>query len=109
MVDYDLLVPYGWTESTAEEYLPLIDPGFAPARIVRMDRGECDVVTPDGPDRATCPRSDSEISGLCTGDWALLDTRSHIRALLPRRSVAVSPNSSVVCTGNAAPADTETA
>lgn len=87
MVDYDLLVPYGWNESLAEEYLPYLDPGFIPARIVRMDRGECDVVTPDGPVRATCPRADSEVSGLCTGDWVVLDARSHVRTLLPRRSV----------------------
>ncbi|MEU1983785.1 ribosome small subunit-dependent GTPase A [Nocardia sp. NPDC019395] len=87
MVDYDLLIPYGWTDSLAEDYLPHIDPGFVPARIVRMDRGECDVVTPSGPARAICPRSDSEVSGLCTGDWVSLDARSNVRALLPRRSV----------------------
>lgn len=86
MVDFDLLVPYGWTEAVAAHYLPLPDPEWVPARIVRMDRGECDVVTPTGPARAVCPRSDSEISGLCTGDWVCLDNRSHVRALLPRRS-----------------------
>ncbi|MGW5386552.1 ribosome small subunit-dependent GTPase A [Nocardia sp. NPDC003963] len=86
MVDYDLLIPYGWTETLAEDYLPHIDPGSVPARIARMDRGECDVVTPTGPARATCPRSDSEVSGLCTGDWVVLDAHSHVRAVLPRRS-----------------------
>ncbi|MFI5715271.1 ribosome small subunit-dependent GTPase A [Nocardia sp. NPDC051750] len=94
MVDYDLLIPYGWTEAVAEDYLPHIDPGFVPARIVRMDRGECDVVTPSGPARAICPRSDSETSGLCTGDWVSLDARSHVRALLPRRSVIARSSAS---------------
>lgn len=94
MVDYDLLIPYGWNEALAEDYLPHIEPGFVPARIVRMDRGECDVVTATGPARATCPRSDSEISGLCTGDWVALDARSHVRALLPRRSVIARSSAS---------------
>lgn len=86
MVDFDLLVPYGWTEAVAAEYMPLIDPDCVPARVVRMDRGECDVVTPTGPARAMCPRSDSEVSGLCTGDWVSVDAHSYVRALLPRRS-----------------------
>ncbi|WP_433491555.1 ribosome small subunit-dependent GTPase A [Nocardia grenadensis] len=86
MVDFDPLVPFGWTENIAEQYLPLLDGECVPARIIRMDRGECDVVTPTGPARATCPRADSSVSGLCTGDWVSLDARSHIRARLPRRT-----------------------
>lgn len=86
MVDYDLLVSYGWTETTAAQYLPLLDPDCVPARILRMDRGECDVVTPTGPARAVCPRADSPVSGLCTGDWVSLDARAQVRALLPRRT-----------------------
>lgn len=82
MVDYDLLVPYGWTEAVASEYLPLLG-DLAPARIVRMDRSECDVVTPQGPARAACPR---DTTGLCTGDWVGLDAEGTVRQLLPRRS-----------------------
>lgn len=82
MVDYDLLVPYGWTETVASEYLPLLG-DLAPARIVRMDRSECDVVTPHGQARASCPR---DITGLCTGDWVGLDAEGTVRQLLPRRS-----------------------
>ncbi|MFD3747146.1 ribosome small subunit-dependent GTPase A [Nocardia sp. NPDC058633] len=82
MVDYDLLVPYGWTEAVAAEYLPLLG-DLVPARIVRMDRSECDVVAPTGPARAACPR---DITGLCTGDWVGLDAEGTVRQLLPRRS-----------------------
>ncbi|WP_336084815.1 ribosome small subunit-dependent GTPase A [Nocardia sp. SSK8] len=82
MVDYDLLVPYGWTEAVASGYLPLLG-DLTPARIVRMDRSECDVVTPTGPARAACPR---DITGLCTGDWVALDAEQTVRRLLPRRS-----------------------
>ncbi|WP_433713002.1 ribosome small subunit-dependent GTPase A [Nocardia sp. CA-084685] len=110
MVDYDLLVPYGWTEAVANEYNSLIDDGCVPARVIRMDRSECDVATPTGPARARCPRliwperepsvatraassppdplrrgADSEISGLCTGDWVGIDTEHNVLQLLPRR------------------------
>lgn len=83
MVDYDRLVPYGWTEAVASEYLSVLTDGLTPARIVRMDRSECDVVTPTGPARAGCPR---EITGLCTGDWVGIDADGMVRQLLPRRS-----------------------
>lgn len=82
MVDHDLLVPYGWTEAVASEYLPLLG-DLVPARVVRMDRSECDVVTPTGPARAACSR---DITGLCTGDWVGLDAERTVRQLLPRRS-----------------------
>ncbi|WP_280433784.1 ribosome small subunit-dependent GTPase A [Nocardia brasiliensis] len=87
MVEYDLLVPYGWTEAVAEEYAALIEENCVPARVIRMDRSECDVATPTGLARARCPRADAEVSGLCTGDWVSIDGDSAVRRLLPRRSV----------------------
>ncbi|WP_280404088.1 ribosome small subunit-dependent GTPase A [Nocardia brasiliensis] len=87
MVEYDLLVPYGWTEAVAEEYAALIEENCVPARVIRMDRSECDVATPTGLARARCPRADAEVSGLCTGDWVSIDADSAVRRLLPRRSV----------------------
>ncbi|MEU0873143.1 ribosome small subunit-dependent GTPase A [Nocardia brasiliensis] len=87
MVEYDLLVPYGWTEAVAEEYAALIEETCVPARVIRMDRSECDVATPTGLARARCPRADAEVSGLCTGDWVSIDADSAVRRLLPRRSV----------------------
>ncbi|QBS42384.1 ribosome small subunit-dependent GTPase A [Nocardia sp. CS682] len=86
MVENDLLVPYGWTEAVADEYASLIEEGCVPARVIRMDRSECDVATPTGPARAKCPRADAEVSGLCTGDWVTIDAESVVRQLLPRRS-----------------------
>ncbi|WP_054812953.1 ribosome small subunit-dependent GTPase A [Nocardia arizonensis] len=89
MVDHDLLVPYGWNEAVANDYLPLLAEGCAPARVIRMDRGECDIASPAGPVRAVCPRADSEIAGLCTGDWVGVDLDAApptVRQLLPRRS-----------------------
>ncbi|MEU2033247.1 ribosome small subunit-dependent GTPase A [Nocardia amamiensis] len=89
MVDYDLLVPYGWTEAVSTRYASMIEEGCVPARIIRMDRSECDVATPSGLARARCPRADSEVSGLCTGDWVSIDNDSSVRRLLPRRSAIV--------------------
>lgn len=89
MVDYDLLVPYGWTEAVSTRYASMIEEDCVPARIIRMDRSECDVATPSGLARARCPRADSEVSGLCTGDWVSIDNDSSVRRLLPRRSAIV--------------------
>ncbi|MEU7629845.1 ribosome small subunit-dependent GTPase A [Nocardia sp. NPDC049220] len=86
MVDYDRLFPYGWTEPVAEEYTSLIEEGCMPARVIRMDRSECDVATPTGLARARCHRADSAVSGLCTGDWVSIDAESTVQQLLPRRS-----------------------
>ncbi|WP_280511418.1 hypothetical protein [Nocardia farcinica] len=63
MVDHDLLVPYGWTEPVAARYAALIDPDCVPARVVRMDRSECDVVTPTGPGAAPRPPRPTPPSG----------------------------------------------
>ncbi|MBF6162887.1 ribosome small subunit-dependent GTPase A [Nocardia cyriacigeorgica] len=94
MVDYDLLIPYGWTDSVRLDYAALLESECVPARVIRMDRGECDVATPTGPRRAICPRSDSEVSGLCTGDWVLIDAAMIVRRLLPRRSAIVRTTAS---------------
>ncbi|WP_280468444.1 ribosome small subunit-dependent GTPase A [Nocardia cyriacigeorgica] len=94
MVDYDQLVPYGWTERVRLEYAALLEADRVPARVIRMDRGECDVATPTGPGRAICPRSDSEISGLCTGDWVLIDPAMNVRRMLPRRSAIMRSTAS---------------
>ncbi|MBF6413214.1 ribosome small subunit-dependent GTPase A [Nocardia cyriacigeorgica] len=94
MVDYDLLIPYGWTDSVRLDYAALIETECVPARVIRMDRGECDVATPTGLRRAICPRSDSEVSGLCTGDWVLIDAAMIVRRLLPRRSAIVRTTAS---------------
>ncbi|TLF78447.1 ribosome small subunit-dependent GTPase A [Nocardia cyriacigeorgica] len=94
MVDYDLLIPYGWTDSVRLDYAAHLEPDRVPARVIRMDRGECDVATPTGLGRAICPRSDSDISGLCTGDWVLIDAAMTVRRLLPRRSAIVRTTAS---------------
>ncbi|GAB0107421.1 ribosome small subunit-dependent GTPase A [Nocardia sp. JMUB6875] len=99
-VDFDLLVPFGWNSALASDYLPLLGDDLIPARVIRMDRSECDIAAPlptadiqsrltAAVVRAQLPRSDSEISGLCTGDWVAIDHGRTVRALLPRRTAIV--------------------
>ncbi|WP_405487785.1 ribosome small subunit-dependent GTPase A [Nocardia sp. NBC_00511] len=99
-VDFDLLAPYGWTSAQAADYLPLLGDSLIPARVVRMDRSECDAAAPlptadyrsrlsAAVVRVALPRSDSDISGLCTGDWVAIDATRTVRALLPRRTAIV--------------------
>ncbi len=75
MVDHDLLVPYGWTEPVAARYAALIDPDCVPARVVRMDRSECDVVTPTGPGRGRRPRPGAGRGGQGAAGWGVVWVR----------------------------------
>ncbi|MGV9674538.1 ribosome small subunit-dependent GTPase A [Nocardia sp. NPDC003482] len=89
MVDHDRLVPYGWNSAVSAAYTELLDTGWVPARVIRMDRSECDVATPIGLARARCPRADTNVEGLCTGDWVVLDTEYVVRQRIPRRTAIV--------------------
>ncbi|GGP47054.1 putative ribosome biogenesis GTPase RsgA [Streptomyces sindenensis] len=70
-----------------------------PGRVVRVDRGQCDVITADGTVRAdtafVVPRDPMRI--VCTGDWVALDADGDprfVRTLLPRRTAFVRSTSS---------------
>ncbi|MFI2283984.1 ribosome small subunit-dependent GTPase A [Nocardia beijingensis] len=108
MVDHDLLVPYGWTEAIASQYASMIEEDCVPARVIRMDRSECDVATPNGLARARCPRPDSEVNGLCTGDWVTVDATSAVRRLLPRRSAITRSSASGRSQGQVLAANVDT-
>ncbi|MFI9102608.1 ribosome small subunit-dependent GTPase A [Streptomyces fildesensis] len=92
---------YGWDSILDTEFTPYAAQGLLPGRIVRVDRGLCDVVTPGGTLRAdtTFVNSSSDPMKLaCTGDWVALDpdapTGPAVRALLPRRTAFVRSTSS---------------
>jgi ribosome biogenesis GTPase / thiamine phosphate phosphatase len=85
MQQHHLLDAYGWNDSVATQFDNLLaaENQFSPARVVRVDRGECDVVTPDGPIRART------IEPVCTGDWVAVDDRGGFPTvihILDRRS-----------------------
>ncbi|MDQ0793157.1 ribosome small subunit-dependent GTPase A [Streptomyces sp. B1I3] len=93
------LAPYGWDDDWADAFAPYAEQGLLPGRVVRVDRGQCDVVTPDGTLRAdtafVVPRDPMRI--VCTGDWVAVDPDGDprfVRTLLPRRTAFVRSTSS---------------
>ncbi len=94
------LAPYGWDEGWEAEFAPHAEQGLLPGRVVRVDRGQCDVVTPDGIVRAdtefVVPRDPMKV--VCTGDWGAVDPEGgdprYVRTLLPRRTAFVRSTSS---------------
>ncbi|MFI6157519.1 ribosome small subunit-dependent GTPase A [Kitasatospora sp. NPDC051170] len=100
-LDESPLAGYGWTPELAEEFAPLAEAGLIPARIVRVDRGQCDAVIADpetGEVRTvrldTRPVGDADmINCPCTGDWAAADLYAQpmaaVSALLPRSTAII--------------------
>ncbi|SEC13328.1 ribosome biogenesis GTPase [Streptomyces sp. 2131.1] len=93
------LAAYGWDDDWAAEFAPYAAQGLVPGRVVRVDRGRCDIVTPEGTvwaDTAfVVPRDPMRI--ICTGDWAAVDPGGDprfVRTLLPRRTAFVRSTSS---------------
>lgn len=94
-----VLAPYGWDEGWAAEFARHAEPGLLPGRVVRVDRGQCDVVTGDGVVRAdtafVTPHDPLRV--VCTGDWVAVDpdgSPRYARAYLPRRTAFVRSTSS---------------
>ncbi|GAA0480398.1 ribosome small subunit-dependent GTPase A [Streptomyces sp. NPDC046215] len=92
---------YGWDEGFAESFSAYAAQGLAPGRIVRVDRGRCDLVVPDGDGVRTVHADTALVTTgdpmriMCTGDWAAVDlTQGFVRALLPRRTAFVRSTSS---------------
>lgn len=93
------LAAYGWDDDWAAEFAPYAAQGLVPGRVVRVDRGRCDIATPQGTvwaDTAfVVPRDPMRI--ICTGDWAAVDADGDprfVRTLLPRRTAFVRSTSS---------------
>ncbi|MGP2442334.1 ribosome small subunit-dependent GTPase A [Streptomyces sp. JW3] len=94
------LTPYGWDAGWEAEFAPYAEQGLLPGRVVRVDRGLCDVVTSAGMVRAdtefVVPRDPMKV--VCTGDWVAVDPDGgdprYVRTLLPRRTAFVRSTSS---------------
>ncbi|MFG2333363.1 ribosome small subunit-dependent GTPase A [Streptomyces sp. NPDC048604] len=88
---FESLAPYGWDEDWQAAFAAYAAEGLVPGRVVRVDRGQCDVVTADGLVRAdtafVTPHDPLRV--ICTGDWAAVETGGnprYVRAYLPRRT-----------------------
>ncbi len=94
------LAGYGWDEGWEAEFAPYAEQGLLPGRVARVDRGQCDVVTPAGVVRAdtefVVPRDPMKV--VCTGDWVAVDPEGgdprYVRTLLRRRTAFVRSTSS---------------
>ncbi|MEU7283187.1 ribosome small subunit-dependent GTPase A [Streptomyces sp. NPDC045431] len=93
------LAPYGWDAAWEAEFAPYAAQGLLPGRVVRVDRGQCDVVTAEGLVRAdtafVTPHDPLRV--ICAGDWAAVErdgTPRYVRAYLPRRTAFVRSTSS---------------
>ncbi|MDN3292450.1 ribosome small subunit-dependent GTPase A [Streptomyces ficellus] len=95
----DALSPYGWDAAWEAEFAPYAGQGLVPGRVVRVDRGQCDLVTAAGTVRADTAfvTPHDPLLVICTGDWAAVDADGHpryVRAYLPRRTAFVRSTSS---------------
>ncbi|MFC1412288.1 ribosome small subunit-dependent GTPase A [Streptacidiphilus sp. N1-12] len=108
---------YGWTAELDTLFLPMAEAGLVPGRIVRVDRGICDVAIADG-DTVTTVRADTgpvahhdPLHWACTGDWAAVATGpagTYVQALLPRRTAVVRSTSSQRSEGQVLAANVDT-
>ena len=92
---------HGWDSGWAENFAPYAAQGLVPGRVIRVDRGQCDVATADGVVRAdtafVTPHDPLRV--ICTGDWAAVDPEGasdprYVRACLPRRTAFARSTSS---------------
>ncbi|MER6478723.1 ribosome small subunit-dependent GTPase A [Streptomyces filamentosus] len=95
------LEAHGWDAGWAESFAPYAAQGLLPGRVVRVDRGQCDVATAHGVVRAdtafVTPHDPLRV--VCTGDWAAVDPEGasdprYVRACLPRRTAFARSTSS---------------
>jgi ribosome biogenesis GTPase len=56
----------GWSDRVRARFSLLPDPDLVPARVVGVERGWCQVATPDG-------ERSLEVPGMAVGDWVALD------------------------------------
>ncbi|MET9830291.1 ribosome small subunit-dependent GTPase A [Streptomyces sp. NPDC006385] len=96
---FSALAPYGWDSAWADAFTSYDTEGLLPGRVVRVDRGQCDVVTADGVVRAdtafVTPHDPLRV--VCTGDWVAVEPAGsprYVRAYLPRRTAFVRSTSS---------------
>ncbi|MFJ5029163.1 hypothetical protein ACIQB5_13820 [Streptomyces sp. NPDC088560] len=75
---FSALAPLGWDEAWAGAFDSYAASGLLPGRVVRVDRGQCDVVTADGTVRA---------------DTEFVVPRRSLKALIPHPPLATWANS----------------
>ncbi|MEU9287146.1 ribosome small subunit-dependent GTPase A [Streptomyces sp. NPDC048275] len=98
------LEAYGWSPELDDDFTSVADASWVPGRVVRVDRGRCDVVIADGDSEVTVvhadtgPVSDPDPMKMpCTGDWAAVSVSAagtYVQALMSRRTAMVRSSAS---------------
>ncbi|WP_256104828.1 ribosome small subunit-dependent GTPase A [Streptomyces sp. ODS05-4] len=93
------LAPYGWDTGWEADFAPYAAAGLLPGRVVRVDRGRCDLATAEGavPADTAFVTPHDPLRVICTGDWAAVDPHGeprYVRACLPRRTSLVRSTAS---------------
>src|SRR5262245_50618974 len=93
------LASLGWDADLAQAYAPYDRSDTQVARVARVDRGVCTVLTAEGAGRASLAgtlmtrAARNPVTLPCAGDWVVLrswpDGRATIEAVLPRRTAIV--------------------
>src|SRR5262245_43416616 len=89
----------GWDDDFASAYARFDCPDHRPARVARVDRGVCSILSATGAGRAStggallAAAAADPVSLPCAGDWVVVrtwpDVRTTIEAVLPRRTAVV--------------------
>jgi ribosome biogenesis GTPase len=95
------LADYGWDTERERCFGPSRDRGLIPGRVVRAERGQCDLVAETGPVRAAVLPSPDTGDRLtpCTGDWVAVRpagpaSSATVARVLERRTAVVRSTSS---------------
>ncbi|MFD4153680.1 ribosome small subunit-dependent GTPase A [Streptomyces hydrogenans] len=95
------MADYGWDTEREQSFAPSRADGLVPGRVVRAERGLCDVVAATGPVRAVLLPSPGTGDRLtpCTGDWVAVRpagaaTSATVVEVLERRTAVVRSSSS---------------
>ncbi|MFE5207156.1 ribosome small subunit-dependent GTPase A [Streptomyces sp. NPDC056600] len=91
---------YGWDTGRERAFAPSRADGLVPCRVVRAERGRCDVVGETGPVRVPAPfRGAGDPLTPCTGDWVAVRpagaaTSATVVEVLERRTAVVRATTS---------------
>ncbi|MFI7493680.1 ribosome small subunit-dependent GTPase A [Kocuria sp. M4R2S49] len=95
------LADYGWDAERERSFTPSRTDGLVPGRVVRAERGLCDIVAETGPVRAMVapPTDTSDRLTPCTGDWvavrpATAAASATVVEVLERRTAVVRSTAS---------------
>ncbi|MGV9792727.1 MULTISPECIES: ribosome small subunit-dependent GTPase A [unclassified Gordonia (in: high G+C Gram-positive bacteria)] len=108
------LTDYGWDADRDLQFAPFRADGLIPGRVVRAERGLCELVTAAGPVRAVVPaHSGKDRLATCTGDWVALrpsttSDAATVAEVLERRTAVVRSSASRTSHGQVLAANVDT-